>query len=140
MDTEKQRQRRRNNERLTKSGNARSKQLLEMPTLLWRIAASRSLEWIGTSKTQLVFRYEISDLFSRPCHKRKTNLVWRCNTLCPFLLCPHFRDATSNGLPTTFMDPFGMFGPGRLGPHGAISGRVSVLVNLRIQYTHSDLD
>ena len=28
-----------------------------------RMAARRVLEWIGTSKAQLVFRYEISDLF-----------------------------------------------------------------------------
>jgi len=70
MDTEEQRQCRRNDERLTESGSARSKQLLEMPTVLRRIAR-RALEWIGMSKTQLVFRYEISDLFSRPSHKRQ---------------------------------------------------------------------
>ena len=28
-----------------------------------RMAARRALEWIGMSKAQLVFRYEISDLF-----------------------------------------------------------------------------
>ena len=28
-----------------------------------RMAARRALEWIGTSKAWLVFRYEISDLF-----------------------------------------------------------------------------
>jgi len=71
MDTEKQRQRRRDDAKLTESGNARSEQLLEMPTVLQRIAARRALEWIGMSKTQLVFRYEISDLFSRPCRKRQ---------------------------------------------------------------------
>ena len=29
----------------------------------WRIAAKRALEWIGTLKAWLVFRYEISDLY-----------------------------------------------------------------------------
>ena len=60
MDTEKQRQRRRDDARLTESGNARSKQLLVVPTesLTNRVW----LEWIRTSKTRLVFRYEISDL------------------------------------------------------------------------------
>jgi len=28
-----------------------------------RMAARRALEWIGASEAQLVFRYEISDLF-----------------------------------------------------------------------------
>ena len=46
--------------RLAESGNARSKQLLVVPTeslnnRVW-------LEWIRMSKAQLVFRYEISDL------------------------------------------------------------------------------
>jgi len=55
MDTEKQRQCRGDNARLTESGNARSEQLLVVPT--------ESLEWIRTSKARLVFRYDISDLF-----------------------------------------------------------------------------
>ena len=65
MDTEKQRQRRRDDARLTESGNARSKQLLVVPTesLTNRVW----LEWIRTSKARLVFRYEISDLFSAVC-------------------------------------------------------------------------
>ena len=46
MDTEKQRQCRCNDARLTENGNTR-----------------RALEWIGMSKTWLVFRYEISHLF-----------------------------------------------------------------------------
>ena len=29
-----------------------------------KMAARRALEWIGTSKAQLVFRYEISDLLN----------------------------------------------------------------------------
>ena len=33
-------------------------------TIQQRTAARRALEWIGTSKAQLVFRNEISDLFS----------------------------------------------------------------------------
>ena len=45
MDTEKQRQHRRNDARLAKSGNT-----------------SRALEWIGMSEAQLVIRYERSDL------------------------------------------------------------------------------
>jgi len=71
MDTEKQRQRRRDDARLTESGNARSEQLLVVPTesLTNRVAnqqslaVRRALEWIRTSKARLVFRYEISDLF-----------------------------------------------------------------------------
>jgi len=55
MDTEKQRQRRRDDVRLTKSGNVRSEQPLMMPELLTnRMSAWRALEWIGTSKAQLV--------------------------------------------------------------------------------------
>ena len=54
--------------RLTESGNARSEQLLMVPTQAltnreWAMAARRALEWIGMSKARLVFRYEISDLF-----------------------------------------------------------------------------
>ena len=62
MDTEKQRQCRRDDARLTESGNARSEQLLIMPTesLTNRVW----LEWIRTSKARLVFGYEISDLFT----------------------------------------------------------------------------
>ena len=61
MDTEKQRQHRRDDARLTESRNARSKQLLVVPTesLTNRVW----LEWIRMSNAQLVFRYEISDLF-----------------------------------------------------------------------------
>ena len=60
MDTEKQRQHRHDDARLIESGNARSEQLLMVPTesLTNRVW----LEWIRTSKTRLVFRYEISDL------------------------------------------------------------------------------
>jgi len=63
MDTEKQRQRRRDDARLTESGNARSEQLLVVPTESLnqqRIDAWRALEWIGMAKTRLVFRYKIS--------------------------------------------------------------------------------
>jgi len=49
IDTEKQRQYRCNDARLTESGNARSKQLLVMPTESL-MAARRTLEWIGTFK------------------------------------------------------------------------------------------
>ena len=66
MDTEKQRQCRHNYARLTENGNARSKQLLMMPT-----ESLINREWLlgellsGSehSKARLVFRYEISDLF-----------------------------------------------------------------------------
>ena len=55
MDTEKQRQRRRNDVRLTESRNARSEQLLVVPSAYrvanqQRMAARRALEWIGASK------------------------------------------------------------------------------------------
>jgi len=63
MDTEKQRQCRCDDTRLTKSGNTRSEQLLVVPTESQRVAALRALEWIGMSKAWLVFRYEISDFF-----------------------------------------------------------------------------
>ena len=58
MDTEKQRQRRRDDMRLTESGNTSSEQLLVVPTesLTNRVW----LEWIRMSKAQLFFRYEIS--------------------------------------------------------------------------------
>ena len=63
MDTEKQRQHRRDDVRLTESGNTRSEQLLVVPTesLTNRVW----LEWIRTLKARLVFRYEISNLFGR---------------------------------------------------------------------------
>jgi len=53
--TEKQRQCRHDNVRLTESGNARSEQLLVVPsayrvTNQLRMAARRALEWIGASK------------------------------------------------------------------------------------------
>ena len=79
MDTEKQRQSRNDDVRLTKSGNARSKQLLVMPELLTnRMAARRALEWIGTSKARLGFRYKISNLFLQSLSQLST---------CPFLSC-----------------------------------------------------
>ena len=61
MDAEKQRQCRRDDARLIKSGNARSNQLLVVPTesLTNRVW----LEWIRTSKARMFFRYEILDLF-----------------------------------------------------------------------------
>jgi len=48
MDTEKQRQRRRDGMRLTESGNVRSEQLLVVPTVANQqtTAARRALEWI----------------------------------------------------------------------------------------------
>ena len=61
MDTEKQRQRRHDDARLIESGNARSEQLLLVPTE--SLTSRVWLEWIRTSKARLVFRYEISDLF-----------------------------------------------------------------------------
>jgi len=65
MDTKKQRQRRHNNMKLTKSGNARSEQLLVVPTEL------TNREWLpgeffSGSEHRMpgcFFRYEISDLF-----------------------------------------------------------------------------
>ena len=64
MDTEEQRQRtcRGDDTRLTESGNARSEQLLMMPTesltMQQRMADRRALEWIGMSKAWLVFGAE----------------------------------------------------------------------------------
>jgi len=66
MDTEKQRQRRHDDVRLIKSGNARSKQLYTHEAYgvanQQRMAARKGLEWIGTSKPWVFFRNEISDL------------------------------------------------------------------------------
>ena len=67
QDTKEQRQHRRNNVRLTKSGNARSEQLLMIPTkqlIDWELVSRRFLSGLECSKAQLVFRYEISDLFA----------------------------------------------------------------------------
>ena len=66
MDTEKQRQRIRDDTRLTESGDTRSGQLLVVPTesLTNRVW----LEWIRTSKAWLVFRYETSDLLFTVMH------------------------------------------------------------------------
>jgi len=68
MDTEKQRHQTQYDARLTKSGNARSKQLLMVPMYrvanqLQRMATRRALEWIGMLKAWLFFGYEISELF-----------------------------------------------------------------------------
>ena len=65
MDTEKQRDRRRDNTRLTESGNARSEQLNTRGA--YRVANQQFglPEWIRTLKARLVFRYGISDLFRR---------------------------------------------------------------------------
>ena len=60
MDTEKQRQRRRDDARLTESRNARSEQLLVVHT-----ESLTNREWLpGELLSGLeLFRYEISDLF-----------------------------------------------------------------------------
>jgi len=55
MDTNKQRQHRRDDARLTESRNARSEQLLVVPSAYrvanqQRMAARRALEWIGGLK------------------------------------------------------------------------------------------
>ena len=63
MDTEKQRQRRRDDARLTESRNARSTHDAYRVANQQRMAARRTPEWIRTSKAWLVFRYDISDLF-----------------------------------------------------------------------------
>ena len=62
MDTKKQRQCRCDDARLTKSGNARSKQLLMVPSESPANKVWLEFEWIRMSKARLVFRYEISDL------------------------------------------------------------------------------
>ena len=62
MDTEKHRQSRCDDVRLTESGNTRIEQLLVMPyrvTNQQRMAATRALEWIRTSKAWLVLDMNI---------------------------------------------------------------------------------
>ena len=69
MDTENQRQHRRNNVRLTESRNTRSEQLQVMPTESLnqqRMAARRALEWIRMSKLWLVIRLVLSLVQSCP--------------------------------------------------------------------------
>jgi len=73
MDTEKQRQHRRDDARLTESGNARTEQLLVVST-----ESLTNREWLPgellnglerqSRKARLVCRYEISDLLSRGTH------------------------------------------------------------------------
>jgi len=62
MDTEKHRQHRSDNARLSASADIRSKQLLVIPTELLltnrKWLPGTALEWIGTSNTWLVCRYE----------------------------------------------------------------------------------
>ena len=77
MDTEKQRQCRCDDTRLTKSGNARSEQLLVMPELLTNRIAARRVD--RNVKGPFGFRYEISYLFQRVLLSKKTLLV------CPFI-------------------------------------------------------
>jgi len=65
MDTEKQRQHRRNNARLTESGDTKSKQLLVVPTesLTNREWCQKS-SWVDQNvEGPAGFRYEISHLF-----------------------------------------------------------------------------
>ena len=69
MDTENQRQHRRNNVRLTESRNTSSEQLQVMPTESLnqqRMAARRALEWIRMSKLWLVIRLVLSLVQSCP--------------------------------------------------------------------------
>ena len=72
MDTEKQRQSRCDDVRLTESGNTRSEQLLVMPyrvTNQQRMAAMRALEWIRTSKAWLVLDMKYLTCSARlDCH------------------------------------------------------------------------
>ena len=72
MDTEKQRQSRCDDVRLTESGNTRSEQLLVMPyrvTNQQRMAAMRALEWIRTSKAWLVLDMKYQTCSARlDCH------------------------------------------------------------------------
>ena len=65
MDTEKQRQRRRDDARLTESGNARSEQLNIRGA--YRVANQKSWACLGGSEREgpAGFRYEISDLFNK---------------------------------------------------------------------------
>ena len=64
MDTEKQRQRRRDDARLTESGNSRSEQLNTFGA--YRVANQQTLTCLSGSERRRpgwFFRYEISDLF-----------------------------------------------------------------------------
>jgi len=69
MDTEKQRQCRHNDTRLTESRNARSEQLLVMPTVTnqQRMAARRALEWIERRRPSwfLDMKYQTCLILSR---------------------------------------------------------------------------
>ena len=82
MDTEKQRQRIRDDARLTESGNARSEQLNTRGAYRvasqQRMAARRALEWIGASKARLLFRYEILGLFWTKSHTIKHSNIQSC--------------------------------------------------------------
>ena len=65
MDTEKQRQRRRDDAKLTENRNARSEQLSASTRGAYRVANQQSMACLSgsrTSKARLVFGYEISDL------------------------------------------------------------------------------
>jgi len=95
MDTEKQRQRRRDDARLTEGGNARSEQLNTRSA--YRVANHQSLAWIRTSKARLVFRYEISDLL---LHKHTINrYAWTVYLLFFFFLT-YTSKHTGHGLST----------------------------------------
>jgi len=68
MDTQKQRQRRRNDARLTESGNARSEQLNTRGA--YRVANQQSLAFLSGSERRrpgwfLDMKYNVSDLFDK---------------------------------------------------------------------------
>ena len=98
MDSEKQRQHRHDDARLTESRNARSEQLTRDAYRVanqYRMASRRALEWIRTLKAQLVFRYEISDLF----HFHNTHCICVGGVACLLLLHPRMSDTRNTTYP-----------------------------------------
>ena len=63
MDTEKQRQHRHDDAKLERQNRAATCGAYGVSDQQ-RMAARRTLEWIRASEARLIFRYEISDLFS----------------------------------------------------------------------------
>ena len=90
MNAEKQRQRRRDDLRLTKSRDSKSEQLLVMPTELLLINGEWLLgELLSGSERQTpswfldmnirLARYEISDLFLQGCDAKSGHKAWVCS-------------------------------------------------------------
>ena len=98
MDTEKQRQRRCNNARLTESGNARTEQLLVVPTEsltnrellpgeLLNGSECQRLGWFLDMKYKTCsLRHLLSDCFSLQVYRMQIRMQCTCNTLSDSML------------------------------------------------------